>query len=293
MSPAACRVADDVLLEAYARLGSMHKVGAEVGLNHSTVHERLIKLGANRPVNVFTEAERDILRRDYLLYRDLGKVATLAERMDRTVQFLSRQARALGLTDAGRAKPWYGRWKYMTEEQAALLLDDFKRSRLGLDQYLASKGWSDDGFRDVLRGFFPDEWEHVIESKAPRQSAYRLGRAVEYRVRDHLRKLGWFVLRSPASKSPLDLVAVRPGTVLFIQAKRSLALGPKEWNEVYELALSAGAIPVMAGSPTGRGLVYYRLTGLKDGSKRRQPMESFDPADPGEQPGVDVRVSAL
>ncbi len=271
-------VADDVLLESYGRLGNVHRVGLEVGLNHSTVHDRLTKLGAQKRLNVFTEAERDILRRDYVLYRDLGKVADLAERMDRTVQFLSRQARALGLTDPAAKKPWLGRWKYLTEEQVALLLDDFKRSRLGLDQYLASKGWPDDGFRSAIQRYFADEWESVIESKAPRQSAYRLGRAVEYRIRDHLRKLGWFVMRSPASKSPLDLIAVRAGGVLFIQAKRSLALGPKEWNQVYELATSVGAIPIMAGSPTGRGLTYLRLTGPKDGSKRAQPMIPFDPA---------------
>lgn len=271
------RVADEVLVESYARLGSIDRVGAEVGLNRATVHSRLVRLGANRPINVFTEEERDRLRRDYLLYKDLGKVSQLAESMGRTAAFLSRQARALGLTDASRPKPWLGKWKYLDEEQAALLLDDFKASRLGLNQYLAKKGWPDDGFRDAIQRYFPDEWDAVIESKQPRQTMYRLGRAVEYRVRDHLRKLGWFVLRSPASKSPLDLVAVKAGRIVFIQAKRSLAMAPKEWNAFYELATGVGAEPVMAGSPTGRGLVYYRLTGPKDSSRRAQPMVEFDP----------------
>lgn len=270
------RVADNVLLEAYARLGSVEKVGEEVGLNRSSVHERLVKLGANRPINVFTEAERDRLRRDYVIYRDLGQLGRLAGAMDRTVPFLARQARVLGLTDPRAAKPWNGRWKYLTEEQAALLLDDFKASRLGLGQYLAKRGWPDDGFRAAIQRYFPDEWDVVIESKAPRQSPYRLGRAVEYRVRDHLAKLGYFVLRSPASKSPLDLVAVAPGRVLFIQAKRSLALAPGEWNELFDLALGAGAVPVLAGSPTGRGLTFLRLLARKDGTRRRQPAEPFD-----------------
>lgn len=270
------KVSDEVLLEAYARLGSVYRVGDEVGIRGSSVHERLVALGANKSINVFTEAERDLLRRDYVIYRDLGQLSKLAERMDRTVPFLARQARALGLTDPRAAKSWNARWKYLTEEQAALLMDDFKRSRLGLNQYLAKKGWPDDGFRAALRGHFPDEWDMVIESKAPRQGKYRLGRAVEYRVRDDLRKRGWFVMRSPASKSPIDLVAVRTGDVLFIQVKRSMALPPKEWNELLEVAEPAGAIPLLAGSPTGRGLVYFRLTGLKDGSKRKQPMEPFE-----------------
>jgi len=311
------RVPDDVLLEAYARLGTVSKVGEEVGLNRASVHERLVKLGANRPINVFTEAERDVLRRDYLIYRDLGQLSRLAERMGRTVPFLARQARALGLTDLNRPKFWAGRWRHMTEEQAALLLDDFKRSRLGLGQYVAKKGWPDDGFRSVMQRYFPDEWDAVIESKAPRQSKYRLGRAVEYRARDQLRKLGYFVLRSPASKSPIDLVAIARGVVLFIQAKRSGVLEPGEWNELVELAESVGATPILAGSPTGRGIEYWRLTDRKDGSKRRQPREPFDPLDaitgvvihddgqvasvmarkPYEddalRPGCDVRISLL
>lgn len=273
------RVSDARLLEAYARLGSMTKVGQEVGLNRTSVHERLVKLGASTPINVFTAAEQETLRRDYLIYRDLGQLARLAERMDRTVPFLARQARKLGLTDVSRPKFWAGHWRHMTEEQAALLLDDFKRSRLGLGQYVAKKGWPDDGFRSVMQRYFPDEWDHVIESKAPRQSMYRLGRSVEYRVRDELKKLGYFVLRSPASKSPIDLAAIARGVVLFIQAKRSGILEPGEWNELVDLAESVGATPILAGSPTGRGIEYWRLTGRKDGSKRRQPREPFDPLD--------------
>lgn len=277
MSPAAQRVADATLIESYTRLGSIHRVADEVGIGAGSVHERLIRLGAQRPINVFTQAEKDRLVRDYLLYRDLGQLSKLAVAMGRTVPFLARQARLLGLTDPARPKAWLAKWKNLTEEQVALLLDDFKRSRLGLGQYVAKHGIGVDGFAGAIKRYFPDEWDAVIESKAPRQSAYRLGRAVEYRVRDHLTRLGYFVLRSPASKSPLDLVAVRAGAVLFIQAKRSLAFPPAEWNEFFDLAIGVGAIPVMAGQPAGRGLSYFRLTGRKDGSKRTQPMEVFEP----------------
>lgn len=271
------RVSNEVLLEAYGRLGSVHLVGKEVGLNHSSVHERLVKLGAAKHINVFTEEEREILRRDYLVYRDLGQLSTLAERMGRTVPFIARQARTLGLTDPKHQKPFLARWKHLTEEQAALMLDDFKRSHLGLGQYVAKKGWDDEGFRNLMVRYFPDEWDHVIESKAPRSSKYRLGRHVEYAVRDKMRRFGYFVLRSPASKSPIDLVAIARGRVVFVQCKRSGALPVREWNELFCLCESVGAIPVLASRPTGYGLVFQRLTGLKDGSKRRQPFEPWDP----------------
>lgn len=282
----ALRATDAELMSAYVELGSVHKVGARFGMRGTSAHERLSKLGVVKPIRVFTDDERDILRRDYVLYRDLGRLSDLAARMGRTVPFLARQARTLGLTDARHPKPYLAVWKYVTEEQAALILDDFKRSRLGVNQYVAKKGWDDEGFRKTMCRYFADEWEAVVESKAPRQSRYRLGRSVEYAARDDLRRHGYFVMRSPASKTPLDLIAVAPGVVLFVQAKRSGALPVAEWNELFDLAVSVAAVPLLVSRPTGRGLIYHRLFDRKDGSKRRQPYEPW-------HPGVRVSVTEV
>ena len=47
----------------------------------------------------------------------------------------------------------------------------------------------------------------------------------------------------------------------------------KEWNEVFKISKSVGAVPIMATmNPSGRGVDLYELVGLKDGSKKRQPM---------------------
>jgi hypothetical protein len=56
-----------------------------------------------------------------------------------------------------------------------------------------------------------------------------------------------------------------------------MILNVREWNSLYDIAVSVGAIPVLAGRPTGRGIQYKRLIGRKDGSRRRQPMEDFRP----------------
>jgi len=125
-----------------------------------------------------------------------------------------------------------------------------------------------------------------VKAKQPRQSMYRLGRSFEYRTRDHLRGLGYFVLRSPASKSPIDLVAIRPGRVLLVQCKRNGALAPGEWNELFDLAETCGAVPILAGAPMGRGVSYHLLTGRKDGARRAQPCESFDPSCAGSGGGA-------
>ena len=89
------------------------------------------------------------------------------------------------------------------------------------------------------------EFEDAIEARASR--AYQIGRAFEYRCRDALRAKGYVVFRSPQSRSPADLVALRKGVVMLVQCKtRRDMLGRKERLELIELAESAGAKAVLA-----------------------------------------------
>lgn len=276
--PARQRVSSEDLIAAYAELGNVHRVGERFGIRGGSVHERLKKLGVDTSMNSFTAADEARLRADYAEYRRSGKVSDLAQEMRRTVFFLSRKAKALGLTEGNKhEKHSSGTWKYMTDEDAREHFDAFKASPLGLGQYCTKNGYGTDGFTAAIRTRWPDEWEHVIESKHPVSTKYRLGRQVEYRFRDMLKKAGYVVMRSPGSKSPIDLIAVCPGQVLFIQCKRSGSLPPKEWIALYELATSAGALPVMAENPFPREHRFWLLTAMKDGSKKRQPMERFYP----------------
>ena len=277
-------VSDEELVRSYEELGTCKAVGKRHGLHKATVHERLHRLGVTKPIRIFTDEEKERLIRDYAVYRAFGLVSDLAEEMGRTVQFLSRQARALGLTTYEYQKLGAGKWKYMTEAAARVMFDDFKHSRMNLGQYCAKHGIDDEGFRRTMIGYWPDEWEHVIEAKAPVGTKYRIGRDFEYRVRDSLRRDGFFVMRSPASRSPIDLVAIKPGLVLFIQCKRSGALPPAEWNALYDLATACGAVPLMVENPFPKTWNWWRLYGRKDGSKRRQPMEPYriDFADDGQ-----------
>jgi len=183
----------------------------------------------------------------------------------------------LGLTDQHHAKPYLATWKYMSEEAARSILDDFRHSRGNLGEYCARKGYDDLGMSRTLQAYFPDEWDAIIESKIPKQTMYRLGRALEYRCRDYFKARGYFTLRSPRSAGKVDVVAIKTGQVVFVQCKRSGSLGVQEWNAVFDLALSVSAIPLMAmNNPTGRGINFYRLMERKDGSKRKQPMEKWE-----------------
>lgn len=279
MSPARRKFTDAQVLDAYARLGNVHKVAAELGVNHTSVHERLVKLNANQSANTFTPAEDARLRIEYVLWRDAGKLPTLAAEMGRSKTTLCRRARQLGLTDRNAPRPTIRTWKGMPESTALVIWEDFKASSLGLGAYCRAKSYDDLGFSRTMREHFGDEWEHVIEAKAPRQGMYRLGRAFEYAIRDRLKNAGYFVLRSPASKSPTDLVAIAPRVVLLVQCKRSGALPPAEWNELYDLADSIGAWPIMAERVGARDVAYWLMEDRKDGSKRRQPMRRVDPID--------------
>lgn len=99
-------------------------------------------------------------------------------------------------------------------------------------------------------------------------SHYATGTRFEHKVRDDLGANGYEVVRAAGSKgsSKVDLIGLKPGQLLLIQCKRSGALGPDEWNRVYEVAGWVGAVPLLAANgPAGRGVTYIRL----DGPKRR------------------------
>lgn len=279
MSPAPLKVTDEQCLTAYAAEGTLKKAAATLGIGPQSLHERLTKLGACKSVNVFTDEERARLEQDYVLFRDAGRVKDLAAEMGRTVPFLSRKARELGLTDQGAPRQYLRKWKGMPEATALVIWEDFKRSSLGLGAYCRHKDYDDLGFARTMREHFGDEWDHVIELKAPRQSKYRLGRAFEYAIRDRLKAVGYFVMRSPASRSPIDLVAIAPSVVLFVQCKRGGSLPPGEWNELFDLAESVGAWPIMAERVGARDVAYWLMEDRKDGSRRRQPMRDVDPRD--------------
>ena len=286
------KVSDDALLEAYERLGNVHKVGVELGINGASVHERLQRIGANRGVNTFSKEDRARLEREYHAFANVGRLAVLAAEMGRTKPFICRQARLLGITDRKRIKPYIAVWKYLAASAVEAMWEDFKSSPLGVSAYCKKRGYDDLGFAKTMRGHFADEWEAVVELKTPKQSKYRSGRQFEYRCRDDLKKYGFFVMRSPASRSPIDLLAIKSGLVLMVQCKRSGALPPSEWNELFDLAASVSAHAVLADIPPGqRGCRYFLMTGRKDGSKRSQPMQEVDPSKVwSDNPRVEVVV---
>lgn len=98
-------IPDDLVIESYQRTGSVHRSGAELGIAHSTVHRRLVKLGLV-DVNKMTPADLERIKAEYSDYASTGRLAELAASMGRHKCDICKVARTLGLTDIARSKPW-------------------------------------------------------------------------------------------------------------------------------------------------------------------------------------------
>jgi Holliday junction resolvase len=198
----------------------------------------------------------------------------LAKKLGREKCNLCCKAKELGLTNKIHPHNW-SRWNKTTKDEAEIMFSQFKKSSLGLNQYCEKFSIPLSGFTKTMKRFFPDEWDSVIELKTLKQSRYRLGRHVEYTVRDAFKALGYLVFRSPQSRGITDLVAIDKGIIVFIQCKRGMTIGVKEWNCFYQTAQSVNAVPLIAGRPTGRGIQYWLVVGEKDGSKKPQPKKDI------------------
>jgi Holliday junction resolvase len=271
------KATDSQIAASYRKTRSIYKTGAEFGMRPSSAHERLKKLGIalvgnGRP---WTSEEDSRIQSEYAAARESGTVRVLSKKLGRAYTALAMRAHQLGVSKASYQKT-YSR-KIKNESDARKLFDEFKSTGELLWQFCKRKNISDDTIAKHISSRWPDEWEAVIESKAVCQSKYRIGREFEYRVRDIFKKAGYFVLRSPGSKSPTDLVCIKTGAVVFVQCKRSGVIVSQEWNKLFELSTSVGAVPVLAEMPGMRGTILWEMTGAKDGIKRAQPRKVFTP----------------
>jgi Holliday junction resolvase len=75
---------------------------------------------------------------------------------------------------------------------------------------------------------------------------YQRGVTFERQVRQALEADGYECVRSAGSKSKIDLVAIKPGELLFLQCKLNGLCPPAERAKLLDLSRSAGALPIVA-----------------------------------------------
>lgn len=120
----------------------------------------------------------------------------------------------------------------------------------------------------------------TAETVAPMKGKnhYATGTRFEHKTRDALIVNGYEVMRAAGSKgsTKVDLIAVKPGQLLFIQCKSNGKIAPAEWDRVVEVSAWVGAIPLLAANgPRGRGVLFTRLLAPKRRGCRTQPCEPF------------------
>lgn len=86
------------IITKYRELGNVWKVGATFGISGQTIHTELKKLGVVKPMNYFSDADKQTLLSEFTYYRDRAELNVLANKLGRTVPFLCRKAKELGLT---------------------------------------------------------------------------------------------------------------------------------------------------------------------------------------------------
>lgn len=107
-------------------------------------------------------------------------------------------------------------------------------------------------------------------------NAYRRGVRREKLTADRLRDDGYHVVESRGSHGIADLAALKPGQPLLVQVKDGKAtLAHAEWNELFEAAVRAGAIPVVADWPKRGTLRLRRITGHHVPRSQHWPSEPF------------------
>lgn len=106
----------------------------------------------------------------------------------------------------------------------------------------------------------------------------RRGTIFEREVRKDLEARGYVVVRSGASLSPMDLVAIFAGKVtagvepvLLVQCKKNGRLDPDEWNELFRLAWGSGTSPMLAERVPRKGIYYWELVERKQRKGARAP----------------------
>ena len=102
---------------------------------------------------------------------------------------------------------------------------------------------------------------------------YQRGRAFEYRVKYHLEKLGYYVVRSYASKGLFDLIAAPPyppfeiymwpqsNFALLVQCKTNGYIPPAERSALVEASKKYLGFIVIASKDKNGHIVFKQLNG--------------------------------
>jgi Holliday junction resolvase len=233
----------------------------------------------------WTKEEKEKVIRFYKAHPDCGDINEFARKLGRSRRAISIQASKLGLTkewniikNGGRSDSQKeslkkhiqkirdtGKLSSMSEEKARKLFEKFKKSNAGITMFSKMKGYHAEGLAKVFKKYFPDEYEFLLEEKRMKKDSwYKKGRRFEYAVRNYFLKKGYWVLRSPRSGGPIDLIAIKNKSILMIQCKSGAStLLLKEKMALIEACELTGGCPILAYRTSPKKTAFKKC--LKEG----------------------------
>jgi Holliday junction resolvase len=102
-------------------------------------------------------------------------------------------------------------------------------------------------------------------------STHQQGRQLEYAVRRRLKTHGYVVFRCAGSR-PIDLIAMKGGTILLIECKTGLNphLSSKQMNYILDISKKVRAIPLLVVRRKYRGMRWFQI---KEGGVEESTLE--------------------
>ena len=92
-------------------------------------------------------------------------------------------------------------------------------------------------------------------------SNYSKGRSLEYYVKKKIQAINYVVFRCAGSR-PVDLIAIKRGSILLIECKTGLNpyLSSIQLNHIIEISKITGSTPILAVRKKYRGIRWFRIT---------------------------------
>jgi len=165
------KASDQEVVQAYISCGSVKKAANALGMCGQSVHERLRRLGVAKSINTWSDEEVEKVRELYELGFESGdgKLKGLAKSISRTVPFVSRKAKELGLSNSRRKSGDRLRKQISSCSKDRIRQNGHPRGSLGIKHSEKTKACLSERSRQMWADF-TDEQRMQIKMKAAKTS---------------------------------------------------------------------------------------------------------------------------
>jgi len=231
-----------VLRDKFGRV-SVYELGRLTGHSWKSASEQARRLGLQHTLRLCAVCGAEFQPVSGANHRHCSRKCSAHSQYLKNKETVCRRARVGDLARRGQVPR---KFQHLSDADVRTLFETYRDGRRSIKPFAQAHGSSATSLKNLFQAKFPAEYADTIEQKMSRSGLYKKGRAFEYRVKDFLIKQGYFVLRSPVSAGPMDLVGLKRGIVLLIQCKTNRALSKVERGILCDLSDSIGAHALLA-----------------------------------------------